>query len=346
MSELKAVSATSEQESGLAGAPEIERSVRGETPNIAAHGHSDERLGTILTDRVCTKCYFNLAGQPVVREKHYGLVVARCPECGTITAIQEYPHLTRWTRRFMAIVAMGWFVFLLFAMLISGAAVHSSGLELSQIAAEPGAVKLAEAHLAFQQARAALPGPQLQTTAQSNWWVSQPASAWSSIEQAFLDENPPERYFELAGGWSGVWNLRMFVSWAIAALGAVLVGICWAVALPHAKRWKRLLVVIPILGLATVFVLYRGSNGTSNSPWGGWNWNSGWQYATWAIQKRLYLPIALISVASMAVPLVLGVYIGRRVARLAVRMLVPPRLREPLYFLWFCDGFDPPRVRS
>ena len=57
---------------------------------------SDERVGTVLTDRVCTRCYFNLVSQPVIRERHYGLLVVRCPECGTLASVQEYPHVIRW----------------------------------------------------------------------------------------------------------------------------------------------------------------------------------------------------------------------------------------------------------
>ena len=49
-------------------------------------------------DRFCTKCGYNLVGQEIVREKHYELLIVRCPECATVTGLQDYPRLGTWPK--------------------------------------------------------------------------------------------------------------------------------------------------------------------------------------------------------------------------------------------------------
>lgn len=317
-----------------------------QTPDAAeSQRFHDERLGTVLSDRVCVKCFFNLAGQPIVRERIYGLVAARCPECGTIAAIQEYPHLGRWPRRFVMLLAMGWLVLMLLGLIGSSAIVQSAAPGLAQVIADPGAVKLAEAHLEYQKEKAALAGPPSPNAAQASWILNQAPSSWSSIEEAYLKDHPPDGFFMEAGGWATVWRWPVWISWTMSAMGVLVVGMCWAVALPHAKRWRRMLMIVPIVGIAAVMVLYHNQIGFGGGPFASWNWSNGWQYASWAVQRKIYLPIAIVTTASMTVPLLIGVFIGRGVARLAIRMLIPPRLREPLFFLWFCDGYTPPKVR-
>ncbi len=66
------------------------------------------RHGELVGDRACAKCHFNLAGQTIVRERHYGMLMVRCPECGTPAALQEYPLLGRWAARLGYVVAASW----------------------------------------------------------------------------------------------------------------------------------------------------------------------------------------------------------------------------------------------
>ena len=58
----------------------------------------DERLGVITGVRICAKCGFNLMGQTILREPIYSLIVARCPECGQVAPLQEYPSNARLAR--------------------------------------------------------------------------------------------------------------------------------------------------------------------------------------------------------------------------------------------------------
>lgn len=307
-------------------------------PQIPGAPPADERVGTVLADRVCTKCYFNLVSQPVIRERHYGLLVIRCPECGTLASVQEYPHLSRWSRRVIAIFVMAWFAFLLLSLMASGFVMQSASESLVTLASEPGAQKLAEAHLEFQKRKAELQYPQ-PAQQPNNWYVNQQASVWSYIDPLFIEMYDAGAFFEQAGGWSAIWGRRLYVQWALGALASAIIGMCWSVVLPHAKRWKRLLVVGPILGAAWVM-------GLLDSPSTAWMPAGGWQYANYLVQSQISTTVEVLATATFAVPLVLGVYLGRGVARLGARMLLPPKFREPVHFLWLADGYKPPRPRG
>lgn len=83
----------------------------------------DERLGVITGVRVCGKCGFNLMGQLILREPTYGLIVARCPECGQVAPLQEYPSMGRTTRRWATLLGGLWVL-----TVLAGAAAASFAL--------------------------------------------------------------------------------------------------------------------------------------------------------------------------------------------------------------------------
>ena len=88
-------------------------------------------LDTISGDRACASCGFNLFGQPITRESHYGLIIARCPECGSVAALQEYPALGKWTRRWTGALAGLWLVLLV--AIFAGMTMTSFGLTVGSI---------------------------------------------------------------------------------------------------------------------------------------------------------------------------------------------------------------------
>ena len=60
-------------------------------PSAGHRGPGPEtRVDVLSGDRCCARCGFNLYGQTIIREPHYGLLMVRCPECGTAAAMQEY----------------------------------------------------------------------------------------------------------------------------------------------------------------------------------------------------------------------------------------------------------------
>lgn len=60
---------------------------------------------TLQGDRLCTQCLHPLVGRTVEREPQTGLLFVRCGECGTASALFEYPTATPWLNRIKAVAA-------------------------------------------------------------------------------------------------------------------------------------------------------------------------------------------------------------------------------------------------
>ena len=67
----------------------------------------------VTGDRLCIRCGYNLIGQSILREPHYNLLIARCPECGAVAGVQEYPLLGPWAHRWGMIIAALWFILII-----------------------------------------------------------------------------------------------------------------------------------------------------------------------------------------------------------------------------------------
>ena len=59
---------------------------------------------------------------------------------------------------------------------------------------------------------------------------------------------------------------------------------------------------------------------------------------TWSITRLFFY--ALLNIGGMVV----GLKIGRPVARFLLRVLVSPKLRQHVHFMWTCDGLQPPGI--
>jgi hypothetical protein len=75
--------------------------------------HTEQRVSVLVGDRLCVSCGFNLHGQHVVRESKYNMLMVRCPECGAVASLQEFPLLGKWTTRWAAALAVIWLLLLL-----------------------------------------------------------------------------------------------------------------------------------------------------------------------------------------------------------------------------------------
>jgi hypothetical protein len=73
---------------------------------------------TLTGDRTCTTCFHPLIGRAIEREPNTGLLYVRCGECGTATALAEYPTAAPWIRRIKAVVAAGLIASMIGAVLL------------------------------------------------------------------------------------------------------------------------------------------------------------------------------------------------------------------------------------
>lgn len=283
-------------------------------PNDTPTGHH------INADRPCARCGFNLFGQPIIREAHYGLIAARCPECGQLAALQEYPALGRWADRWARTLAALWVL-----MLFAAAGAHfgpTFGMLIAsiEIASEDFGQMIAAAHDQYTRTSA--------TTA--------PAGALGGWTQVGIDwwRDHGDELIESRGGLAAVIDDRF--SWLLAPIniGSLAAGIFWSVCLLGARRRTVLVPALPPLAVAFVIVwLAQGDTLTGNATT---------VYAHDIATETLKWIVLPLMGGTAALSLLLGVWQGRRIARTIVRLSLPPRMRSSLAILWTRDGLPSP----
>lgn len=130
-------------------------------------------------------------------------------------------------------------------------------------------------------------------------------------------------------GWM-IWQ-QWFLLIGGAVTGWVLINLA-TVLLPHWRRWGYALLMAVAVGLAGL-VAYLDLSDLCDRYGGG---------AHWPFILQLMLTMAAVEVAAGLA----AVWFGRPFVRLAVRLLVPGRMRAALAYLWHVDGRTPPAVAA
>ncbi len=297
----------------------------------ATTSEHEERVSALVGDRLCTKCGYNLTGQAVVREPHYGMLIVRCSECAMVASVQEYPLLGRWASRWAMLGAAMWFAASTVFLFATGGAIFGFGTAIVESASRPLALTIAEHQLAWlkeqdqdslaQQLQWQLSaGPKLYTTLDPDWWATQDPAA-------LLAE---------AGGWTGALGRSALGLWSWLSVTLLAAGCFWAVLLAHLRRkWLLLFSLLPV-GIAGLFAIVTYAGDTTAA--------GGWVTVLSTAEQQLGPIYCGLSIAFALIPLNLGLVFGRPFTRLLIRALLPPRLRSSLALLWTMDGLDPPRT--
>lgn len=75
---------------------------------------------TLAGDRLCMQCMHPLVGSPITREPATGLLYVRCGECGTASALFEYPTVGPWLKRMKAVASATLIAIMLVVTLVVG----------------------------------------------------------------------------------------------------------------------------------------------------------------------------------------------------------------------------------
>jgi hypothetical protein len=113
---------------------------------------------------------------------------------------------------------------------------------------------------------------------------------------------------------------------SLSIANAVLLGSFCAISMWHVRK-ERLYFALawPILAALVTYGLW----------WANENIDL---IVSWSIVRlTLY---TVINITAMAV----GLKVGRPIARFLLRVLVSPKLRQHVHFLWVCDGLQPPGI--
>jgi hypothetical protein len=280
----------------------------------------------IQADRPCARCGFNLFGQPIVREPHYNLTAARCPECGQLAALQEYPALGRWANRWARVLAAAWIVLLLGAAAAQFGPTFGMLIAAVEIASEDFGQTIAAAFTAWETANR----DGVTTNAGT-------FGGWNLIETAWWNEHR-DQLIASKGGVRGVIDRR--AGWLLGpfCLVSFAAGLFWSVCLLGARR--RATVIPALLPLALAMTIVWFVQGTALI--GAGNMTYAHDLATTTVRSF----IVAVFGGSAGACVLLGVWQGRRLARVAVRLALPPRMRSALAILWTRDGLPPPSATA
>ncbi|MBL4808575.1 MAG: hypothetical protein JKY43_00755 [Phycisphaerales bacterium] len=321
--------------------------------------------GEIRADRACIGCGFNLYAQPVTKEPHYGLAIARCPECGTVAALQTYPVMTHWVNRFKALIAGVWVVVLLGlfignTMSLMGMAQGASNLagqKMSDIIGEANSIWVQEQE-AIQQAVNQVSNPATTTsttipgfpagttivtsngvttvngvvvsTATTTTTTTPGRYRWTRLDSQWI-ENHLDETIKSSGGLRKNIDKEYLVMLIPGTIVAVFFGIFWSIVLLGGSRRRAL--IVPLVACVLAMLIHLGIS----IP------GSGTTYAS-SLTQNLYGPvIGPMYLAVLFILSAIGIWSGRKIARFVVVTALPPRSRVSLSLLWTCDGLELPR---
>jgi len=284
-------------------------------------------------------CGFNLHGQPIVREAHYGLVMVRCPECAQVAALQEYPSLGKWAGRLAGAGALLWLVIVLAAIIGTGVFVHQRSRQTAIDVLHPGAMRLGEAYRVFAKAKAEeLPDPaqRQQTIA---WLDSNTVLSWPMVGAEFVGTPDYEAALAaIAPGARVDYMGARTAGWI--GLSCLVIGAGCAVLTPHLRRTGLAVLVGVIMLVAMGAWGVSMATPSSIAAWGGYAWSSD------LMADRYGAPLMPIGLFTAAIGLYAGMLIGRPIARWLLVLLLPPRLLSAFGALWTLHGLRVPGGRG
>lgn len=319
-----------------------------EAPPLARIGSSSEqRTSTLVGDRVCIKCGYNLVGQAILREPHYNMLIVRCPECATVASVQEYPLLGRWANRWAAFFAALWLLLIVGMWVGSSMALFGFTVGSGEMASEQYGDFLYTQFNQWQNQQTAAPtgaGAAAATGAAAGTiTITRPGGRVTVVGggigpgagfTAWWNQQDHAALLRSAGGVFAGFNVFVWYLWAWEALVMLCIGALWAAVLIGRHRGGMLVWgLIIILGAAALSLIPLLDWMASAPVW------------TYQVSRRQVAPpIMGLALLWGALWLFAGLMIGRPAARGMIRMLLPPRLRTSLTFLWLADGLPPPRL--
>ncbi len=289
-------------------------------PSVAAA--QDERIGLVRGDRLCQQCAYNLTGQPVLREQHYQMLIVRCPECGSVAAIQQQPVLAQWLGKLHGLWLVMWTLLILILGFGGTAALAGIAYGVASATSFSANEPIRQSYLAT------LPPEQQQTSPVGTynpsldfdqWWAQQDIAA---LRQELGGFGALIRWPEL---------LMMLTPHLLLTFA---LGTVWAAVLIHWRRKGLILWWIIYCGILLVWTLLFQQAFTPSQ----YSVVSIWRASEQLVGKPILWAVTLLT----ALVLLPSIVFGRSVMRIMIRYLLPPRMQASLSTLWRTDGLEPP----
>ena len=279
---------------------------------VSTPSASEVAVGRIDGVRPCLQCGHDLHGQAIVREATYGLLIARCPECGTVAALSEHPRLGIWGKRLGATLMATMLTMLIPLLLLTALAIFGVAAGIYDELGRDGRTALNAMSGDF---------PVLPDQITPEWWASNGDRATRAVLGEVFTLDAEE---------------RMLLTALLPV--PVLLGIIWSGILVGVPR-RRLWIAAVATGACALLYLWIGTIDTVQlgaEP--VWYSTAVFQIIAWPLMGS----VILIQAGLMAI----GLFLGRPLLRRLAAFMLPPRPRRIMSFLWTVDGLEPPRGRG
>ena len=280
-------------------------------------------VATLEVDRFCEKCGYNLRTQPARRDPRTEILLCRCPECGHFEYARDGVTAGRvWANRLGTVFTMGWMVG--FAAIVLALGASQIGITMGTLGEmttyRPVAAPSATAPASQPALVIPTSIPAITTVTRNGLRTTtimqQPAPGGATVVWKRQVREPD-------------WETRLFL-WLMRGLSFVVgyaLVLLVAVAAHHWPRWAY--VIPPLLAGCGAGVL----------AWIGVRYDMP-DLLEWA------RPVVVVQAAVFVAGGLVAVPTARPLARLAASILLPPRLRQVVAFLWLADGKPPIQDRS
>jgi len=281
-----------------------------------------ERHLLIQADQFCG-CGYNLHGQRVAFDERLDIPIARCPECGKWHAAGHGSTAGRsWLARLGSIALFAWCLFILLAISATLALVF--GVTMGVTVGDTVAIAVMEDGRQIVDSTDATGNPiaaQVVGTGQQVQWQD------AAFDIRYVYPDDPRAAYPYYGWSNTIPRAAKVILHGIAWTAGLLLGIFLATVLWHLRRGKWFLPALMLLPAAAVMGMLYIDDAYSLLLPGAWR------------------PVGTMAGGAL-VAMIVGLLIGRSVARAAVVALVPPRPRQMLAFLWLTDDKTPPAVTA
>lgn len=284
-------------------------------------------LSHIQADRACVKCGFNLYGQVVAKEPHYGLAISTCPECNTVAALQSYPTMSHWVNRFRALIGGFWIVLLVAGFVVNIVLLIEYTRSATVTAGEQLSVVIGEEYETWARSQPnANYSPRI-PTASPNYFQ------WILIPPEWSDEHLADAVQRAGGYWENV-NLGFAFYIIPASVFGIFFGLLWSLVLVGSTRKQAILVPMSACLIAASWLVAAYWIGGQVQDWS--RSIVGRQY-----EPILGPPMILFQFIVMAISL----FFARSLARFILMVALPPRSRIPFSVFWTRDGLELPKPK-
>jgi len=276
---------------------------------------------TLSGDRLCMQCLHPLAGRAIERDAQTGLLYVRCGECGTASALFEYPTGAPWLNRMKSVIATT-LVASLFAVVVAlGLITGGFTVAVSENASGECATSVEKA---YRQ------DPLVKRDETSN------LGPWTEADLSWLATETGKSALAAARWDIGVWMVYSplaLIGLVLATPFAMLLG----VIVMRRSRWSRLVVcALPaMMGCAfplAIALLWTGGIRTFATP-------------TWSQVTEAHYSLhfaTLVSVLFIVTSAVIGLTSPAIVATIC-RFILPPRDRRLVAWVWEWRGKPVPK---